>query len=141
MTQSTRTRTTAKLRLTSILVDDQDKALRFYTDILGFEKKDDITNGPYRWLTVVSPEEPDGVQLQLALAQDPAARTYQQAMFQQEQPAAMFYVDDVDREYERMKSLGADFTMGPTKATGSTIAKAYDGCGNVIQIVKLDRRL
>ena len=128
-----------KIKLTSIYVDDQEKALRFYTDILGFVKKADVTQGPFRWLTVASPEEPDGAELQLALNDNPSARTYQQAMFEQGQPAAMFYVNDVQQEYERMKACGADFTMPPTKVTGSTIAIVGDTCGNLIQIVALDR--
>jgi predicted enzyme related to lactoylglutathione lyase len=128
-----------KIKLTSIYVNDQEKALRFYTDVLGFVKKADFTQGPFRWLTVASPEEPDGTQLQLALNDNPAARTYQQARFEQSQPAAMFYVDDVQREYDRMKPLGAEFTMPPTKVTGSTIAMLNDTCGNRIQIVALDR--
>src|SRR5437660_9772428 len=128
-----------KIKVTSIYVDDQDKALRFYTDVLGFVKKADFTQGPYRWLTVASPEEPDGTELQLARNDNPAAQTYQQAMFTQGQPAAMFYVDDVQREYDRMEPLGAEFTMPPTKVTGSTIAMLNDTCGNRIQIVALDR--
>jgi len=128
-----------KLKLTSIYVDDQEKALRFYTDILGLVKKADVTQGPYRWLTVASPEEPDGVELQLAPNDNPAAKAYQQAMFEQGQPAAMFYADDVQREHDRMKAAGAEFKMPPTKVTGSTIAQVNDGCGNLIQIVTLDR--
>jgi predicted enzyme related to lactoylglutathione lyase len=129
-----------KIKVTSIYVNDQEKALRFYTKVLGFVKKADFTQGPFRWLTVASPEEPDGTELQLALNDNPAARAYQQAMFEQGQPAAMFYVDDVQREYDRMKPLGAEFTMPPTKVTGSTIAKLKDTCGNLIQIAALDRR-
>ncbi len=102
-------------------------------------KKADFSNGPFRWLTVASPEEPDGTELQLALNDKPAARTYQQAMFEQGQPAALFYVDDVQQEYNRMKPLGADFTMPTTKVTGSTIAMLKDTCGNLIQIVALDQ--
>lgn len=128
-----------KIKVTSIYVNDQEKALRFYTEVLGFAKKADFTQGPFRWLTVASPEEPDGTELQLALNDNPAARAYQQAMFEQGQPAAMFYVDDVQREYDRMKPLGAEFTMPPTKVTGSTIAMLNDTCGNLIQIVALDR--
>jgi len=128
-----------KIKLTSIYVTDQEKALRFYTDVLGFVKKSDFTNGPYRWLTVASRDEPDGTELQLALNTNPAARAYQQAMAEQNQPAAMFYVDDVQREYDRMKPLGAEFTMPPTKVTGSTITMLNDTCGNLIQIVALDR--
>jgi predicted enzyme related to lactoylglutathione lyase len=128
-----------KIKVTSIYVDDQDKALRFYTDVLGFVKKADVTQGPFRWLTVASPEEPDGTELQLAPNDNPAAQAYQRAMFEQGQPAAMFYVDDVQDEYERMKALGADFTMLPTKVTGSTIAMVNDTSGNLIQITALDR--
>jgi predicted enzyme related to lactoylglutathione lyase len=129
-----------KIKVISISVDGQEKALRFYTDVLGFVKKADVTRGPFRWLTVASPEEPDGAELQLALNDNPAAQAYQRAMFEQGQPAAIFYVDDVQREYERMKALGADFTTPPTKVIGSTIAVVKDTCGNLIQIAALDRR-
>src|SRR5689334_24954175 len=128
-----------KIGVTSVYVDDQEKALRFYTNVLGFVKKTDVTQGPFRWLTVASPEEPDGTELQLALNDNPAAQTYQQALFGQSQPAAMFFVDDVQREYDRMTPLGAEFTMPPTKVTGSTIAMLNDTCGNLIQITALDR--
>jgi len=128
-----------KIKLTSVYVDDQDKALRFYTEVLGFVKKADLSQGPYRWLTVASAEEPDGAELQLARNDNPAAKAFQQAMFQQGQPAAMFYTDDVQRDYERMKAAGAEFTMPPTKVTGSTIAMVNDTCGNLIQIAQLDR--
>ena len=128
-----------KIGVISIYVDDQEKALRFYTDILGFVKKTDVSQGPYRWLTVASPEEPDGVELQLAANDSPAAMTYQQAIFEQGQPAAMFYVDDVQREHDRLTAAGAEFTMPPTKVTGSTIAMLNDSCGNLIQITRLDR--
>jgi predicted enzyme related to lactoylglutathione lyase len=107
-------------------VDDQDKALRFYTEVQGFVKKADFSQGPYRWLTVASAEEPDGAELQLELNDNPAAKAFQQAMFEQGQPAAMFYTDDVQRDYERMKAAGAEFTMPPTKVTGSTIAMVKD---------------
>jgi predicted enzyme related to lactoylglutathione lyase len=127
-----------KIKLTSVYVDDQDKALRFYTEVLGFVKKADFTQGPYRWLTVASPEEPDATELQLAANSNPAAKAYQQAILEQGQPAAMFYVDDVQAEYERMTGLGAKFTMPPTKVTGSTIATLDDTCGNLIQLTKLD---
>jgi predicted enzyme related to lactoylglutathione lyase len=128
-----------KIKVTSIYVDDQEKALRFYTEVLGFVKKVDFTQGPFRWLTVASAEEPDGTELQLAANDNQAAKAYQRAMFEQGQPAAMFYVDDVQREYERMKPLGAEFTMPPRKVTGSTIAMLNDTCGNLIQIAALDR--
>ena len=128
-----------KIKLTTIYVNDQERALRFYTDVLGFVKKADFTQGPFRWLTVACADEPDGTQLQLALNNNPAAETYQRAIFGQGQPAAMFYVDDVQREYDRVKALGAEFSMPPTKVTGSTIAMLNDTCGNLIQIVALDR--
>lgn len=129
-----------KIKVTSVYVDDQGKALRVYTEVMGFVKKMDVSQGSYRWLTVASPEEPDGTELQLQLNSNPAAQVYQQAMFQQGQPAAMFYVDDVQAEYDRMTGLGATFTMTPTKVTGSTIAIMNDTCGNLIQITALDRR-
>jgi len=128
-----------KIKLTNVYVDDQEKALRFYTEVLGFTKKADFTNGPYRWLTVASPDDPDGAQLQLALNDNPAARTFQQAIFQQGQPAAMFFSDDIKAEYERIKGRGAEFTMPPTETTGSTIAQLNDTCGNLIQITQLAR--
>ncbi len=126
-----------KIKLTSMYVDDQEKALRFYTDVLGFVKKADVSQGPFRWLTVASPEEPDGTELQLALNDNPAAKTYQQALFQQGQPAAMFSTDDVQADYERIKARGAEFTMPPTQVTGSTIAMVNDTCGNLIQLTQL----
>ena len=126
-----------KIKVTSVYVDDQDKALRFYTEVLGFAKKTDFSQGPYRWLTVASPEEPDGTELQLALNNNPAAKAYQQAMFQQGQPAAMFFTDDVKADYERIKARGAEFTMPPTDVTGSTIAMLNDTCGNLIQLTQL----
>jgi predicted enzyme related to lactoylglutathione lyase len=128
-----------KIKLTSVYVDDQDKALRFYTEVLGFAKKADFSQGPFRWLTVGSPDEPDGTQLQLALNDTPAAKAYQQALFQQGQPAAMFFTDDVKGDYERIKAHGAEFTMPPTSVTGATIAKLCDTCGNLIQISQLAR--
>ena len=128
-----------KIKVTSIYVDDQDKALRFYTEVLGLTKKTDFSNGPYRWLTVGSAEEPDGTQLQLALNNNPAAKAYQQALFQQNQPAAMFFTDDVKGDYERIRASGGEFTMPPTGVTGSTIAMLKDTCGNLIQLTQLAR--
>ncbi len=128
-----------KIKLTNIYVDEQDKALRFYTDVLGFAKKADFSQGPYRWLTVSSPEDPDGTELQLALNNNPAAKAYQQALFQQNQPAAMFYTDDLQADYERMKARGAEFTMLPTDVTASRIAMLKDTCGNLIQVTQLTR--
>jgi predicted enzyme related to lactoylglutathione lyase len=129
-----------KIKLTTVFVDDQSKALRFYTEALGFVKKADFSNGPYRWLTVASSEEPEGTELQLALADDPAAKAYQQARFQQDQPAVMFFTDDLQADYERIKARGVEFTMPPTDVTGSKIAKLADGCGNLIQVTQLMRR-
>ena len=128
-----------KIKLTSVYVDDQGKALRFYTEVLGFDKKADFSQGPFRWLTVASPEEPDGTQLQLALNDNPTAKAYQQAIFQQGQPAAMFYTDDVKGDYERIKARGAEFTMPPTDVPYSTIAMLNDTCGNLIQLTQLAR--
>jgi len=128
-----------KIKLTSVYVDDQEKALRFYTEVLGFVKKADFRNGPFRWLTVASSEELDGTELQLALSNNPAASAYQRAMFEQHQPAAMFYTDDVKGDYERIESRGAEFTMPPTDVTASIIAMLKDGCGNLIQLTQLAR--
>lgn len=126
-----------KIKMTSIYVDDQDKALRFYTEVLGFAKKADVGQGLYRWLTVASPEEPDGTELQLALNDNPAAKAYQQALFQQGQPAAMFFTDNIQGDYERIKDRGAAFTLPPTDVTASTIAMLNDTCGNLIQLTQL----
>ena len=128
-----------KIKLTTVHVDDQEKALRFYTEVLGFVKKTDFSQGPFRWLTVASPEEPEGTELQLALNNNPAAKTYQQALFTQNQPAAMFYTENLQADYERMKGRGAEFTMQPTDVTASKIAVLNDTCGNLIQIVELKR--
>ena len=128
-----------KIELTTVYVADQETALRFYTEVLGFVKKADFSQGPFRWLTVASPEDPDGTELQLALNDNPAAKAFQQALFQQNQPAAMFFTDDLQADYERMKARGADFTMPPTDVTGSKIAKVNDTCGNLIQITQLLR--
>jgi predicted enzyme related to lactoylglutathione lyase len=128
-----------RIKLTSVYVDDQEKALRFYTEVLGLVKKADYSNGPFRWLTVASPEDTDGTELQLALNNNPAAKTYQQALFEQRQPAAMFYSDDVQADFERMKSCGAEFTMPPTDVTASKIAVVNDTCGNLIQLTQLMR--
>jgi predicted enzyme related to lactoylglutathione lyase len=128
-----------KIKIMTIHVDDQAKALRFYSELLGFTKKADFSNGGYRWLTVASPEAPDGVELQLEANTDPAARTYQQARFQKGQPAAIFFVDDVQSEYDRLERLGVKFTKPPSKVTGSTIAVLDDTCGNFIQVTALDR--
>jgi predicted enzyme related to lactoylglutathione lyase len=128
-----------KIKLTTIHVDDQERALRFYTDVLGFVKKADFSNGPFRWLTVASAEDPDGTELQLALNDKPAATAWQQAIFQQGQPAAMFFTDDVQADYERLKARGGAFTMLPTDVTASVIAMLNDTCGNLIQLTQLKR--
>jgi predicted enzyme related to lactoylglutathione lyase len=128
-----------KIKVTSLYVDDQEKALRFYTEVLGFVKKTDFSQGPYRWLTVASPEEPDGTELQLALNNNPAAKAYQQALFQQSQPASMFFTDDLQADYEHMKAAGAEFTMPPKDVTASKIAMLNDTCGNLIQLTELKR--
>lgn len=126
-----------KIKLTSVYVDDQEKALRFYTEVLGFVKKSDFSNGPYRWLTVASAEEPEGTELQLALNNDSVAKTYQQAIFQRNQPAANFLTDNVQADYDRMKARGAEFTMPPTDVTASKIAMVQDTCGNLLQLTEL----
>jgi predicted enzyme related to lactoylglutathione lyase len=126
-----------KIKLTSVFVDDQEKALHFYTDVLGFVKKSDFTNGPYRWLTVTSPEDPNGTELQLAPNSNPAAAAYQQAVFQQNQPAANFFTDNLQAEYERMNAKGAEFTMPPTDVKYAWTAMVNDTCGNLIQITQL----
>jgi len=126
-----------KIKVTSIYVDDQENALRFYVDVLGFVKKSDFSNGPYRWLTVASAEDPDGTELQLALNNNPAAKAYQQAIFQQNQPAANFFTENLDADYQRIQAAGAGFTMPPTSVTASKIAMLNDTCGNLIQLTQL----
>ena len=128
-----------RIKYTSLYVSDQGKALKFYTEILGFVKKADITAGKYRWLTVASPEDQDGTQLVLEPNENPAAKAYQEAFFKQGIRAASFFVDDIQKEYERLKKLGVNFTIEPTKLTGtpSTIAVLDDTCGNLIQITQL----
>ncbi|MBZ9895549.1 VOC family protein [Mesorhizobium sp. BR1-1-6] len=128
-----------KIKLTRVYVDDQEKALAFYTDVLGFTKKADFSNGPFRWLTVASPDEPEGTELQLALNDNPAAKAYRQALFKQGQPALMLFTDDIKADHERIKARGAAFAMAPTEVTGSTIAQLNDSCGNLIQITQLAR--
>lgn len=125
------------IKHTSVYVDDQATALAFYTDVLGFTVKDDVTNGPYRWLTVVAPADPDGTELQLALADTPAAAAYQDAMAAADQPAVMFFTADVAAEYERLTARGAEFTMAPTDVTVATIAQLRDPSGNLIQLTQL----
>jgi predicted enzyme related to lactoylglutathione lyase len=126
-----------KIKLMTVYVDDQEKALRFYTEVLGFAKKADFSNGPYRWLTVVAPDEPEGCELQLALNDNHAAKTYQQALFEQGQSALMLDTADVRGDYARIQARGGDFSMPPTDVTGATIARLNDTCGNWIQITEL----
>ena len=126
-----------KIKLTSVFVNDQEKALEFYTKVLGFIKKTDVSAGAYRWLTVVSPEEPNGSQLVLEPNSNLAAKSYQETIFKQGNPATMFFVDDIQKEYRRLKGLGVKFTMEPTRAPGSTITRFDDTCGNMIQITQL----
>jgi len=126
-----------KILLTSVFVNDQDKALTFYTEVLGFVKKQDVTAGEYRWLTVVSPDQPDGTELLLERNDNPAAKTYQEAIFGQGIPATMFEVGNAQKEYQRLKTLGVVFTVEPTQVMGSTTRAVLDDtCGNLIQIVQ-----
>ncbi len=128
-----------KIKVTTLYVDDQEKALQFYTGVLGFTKKTDFSQGPYRWLTIASPEDPDGVELQLALNNNPAAKAFQQATFQQNQPAMMFFTDDINADADRIKSRGVEFVAPPKDVTGSRIATLNDTCGNLIQITQLKK--
>jgi predicted enzyme related to lactoylglutathione lyase len=123
-----------KIKLTSIYVDEQDKALRFYTDVLGFVKKADASQGSYRWLTVASPEEPDGTELQLALNDNPAARAYQESQKEQSRPAAVFHTGDLQGEYDRLRGLSVTFTTPLTREAWGSMAVLDDTCGNLIQL-------
>lgn len=125
-----------KINLSSVYVDDQDKALKFYTEVLGFVKKTDIPAGKFKWLTVVSPEEPDGAELLLEPSDNPATKTFKKALFKQGIPLTQFAVDDIQKVYERMKKLGVNFTMEPTKMGPVTVAVFDDTCGNLIQIAQ-----
>ncbi len=126
-----------KIKLNSVFVDDQEKAFKFYTEVLGFVKKNDIPLGEFRWLTVVSPVEPDGTELVLEPNNNPAAKKFQSAIFEQGIPLTAFAVEDIQDEYERLIKLGVVFTMEPTKAGTTTIAMFDDTCGNLIQIYKV----
>ncbi len=123
-----------KIKWTTVYVNDQEKALRFYTDVLGFQKKADFSNGPYRWLTVVSAEDPDGVELILESNTNAAAKAYQEASYGQHTRAAQFLVSDVQAEHDRLAAKGVKFTTPVTKVTGSIIAVLDDTCGNLIQL-------
>jgi predicted enzyme related to lactoylglutathione lyase len=126
-----------RIKWTSLYVDDQEKALKFYTDKLGFQKKADFSQGSYRWLTVASPEDPDGVELILASTADPAGKAYQQALHGQGQPAAQFLAKDVQAEHDRLAAKDVKFVKPVTPTTGSIIAVLDDTCGNLIQLVQL----
>ena len=123
-----------KIKLTSILIDDQDRALRFYTQVLGFIKKSDIPAGEFKFLTVVSPEEPDGTELLLEPDQNPAARAFKKALTEQGIPFTAFAVDDIQKEHDRLTIMGVKFTQGPTRMGPVTQAVFDDTCGNLIQI-------
>jgi predicted enzyme related to lactoylglutathione lyase len=126
-----------KIQLSSVMVDDQDKALKFYTEVLGFVKKRDIPLGEAKWLTVVSPEGPDGIELLLEPNSNPAAKTYQKAIFEQGIPLTAFAVDDIQKEHARLKKLGVEFTMEPTNMGMTIMAVFNDTCGNLIQIYQV----
>jgi catechol 2,3-dioxygenase-like lactoylglutathione lyase family enzyme len=126
-----------RINLTSVLVDDQDKALRFYTEVLGFVKKTEVPMGEHRWLTVVSPEDPDGVQLVLEPDAHPAARPFKEALVADGIPFTSFAVDDVHKEYERLVGLGVTFTQPPAVMGPVTTAVLDDTCGNLIQIAAM----
>jgi catechol 2,3-dioxygenase-like lactoylglutathione lyase family enzyme len=127
-----------KINLTSVLVDDQEKALRFYTEVLGFEKKTDVPLGEHRWITVVSREDRDGTELLLEPDEHPAARPFKEALVADGIPFASFAVADVNREADRLKDLGVRFTQEPTQMGPVTTAVLDDTCGNLIQIAAQD---
>jgi catechol 2,3-dioxygenase-like lactoylglutathione lyase family enzyme len=126
-----------KIKLSSVFVDDQDKALNFYTEILGFVKKHDIPLGEFKWLTVVSPDGPDDIELLLEPNNNPAAKAFQEAIFTQGIPATAFVVDDVEQEFEKLTELGVVFHQKPTQAGPVIIAVFNDTCGNLIQIYQV----
>ena len=123
-----------KINVTSVLVDDQDKALRFYTEVLGFTKKTEVPLGRHRWLTVVSPDDPDGTELLLEPDEHPAAKPFKEALVEDGIPFTSFAVEDVQREYDRLSSLGVRFTQDPLETGPVTTAVLDDTCGNLIQI-------
>jgi predicted enzyme related to lactoylglutathione lyase len=128
-----------KIKTMTLFVDDQEKALRLYTEKLGFVKKADFSQGEYRWLTVVSSADPNGVELVLERNTFvKGAQAYQEALRAQNRPGLMLFVDDVNKDYERLKAAGVTFTMPATKVTGSTIAQLDDTCGNLVQLTQLD---
>jgi predicted enzyme related to lactoylglutathione lyase len=123
-----------KIKLSSVFVDDQDKALKFYTEVLGFIKKSDMPAGDDRWLTVVSPEGPNDIELLLEPVNLPAAKKYQKALFEAGIPLTAFAAENIQKEYKRMTKLGVVFTMEPTKSGPTTVAVFEDTCGNFIQL-------
>ena len=125
-----------RITLTSVFVSDQDEALRFYTETLGFVKKHDVPVGKFKWLTVVSPDDPDGTELLLEPNDNPVSQAFQKGIFDQGIPAASFGVTDIGAECEKLKSLGVAFTMDPTELANVTVAVFDDTCGNLIQIVQ-----
>ena len=126
-----------KVRIASVMVDDQKKAMKFYTEILGFLKKTDVPMGEYSWLTVVSKEEPDGVEVLLEPMGFAPARVYQKALKDAGIPLTQFYVDDIQSEYERLEKLGVKFSMKPTQMGPVTVAVFDDTCGNNMQLIQL----
>jgi catechol 2,3-dioxygenase-like lactoylglutathione lyase family enzyme len=127
-----------RINLASVMVDDQDKALRFYTEVLGFQKKTEIPLGEHSWLTVVSPEEPDGVELVLEPSEHPAVKPFKEALVRDGIPFTSFAVDDVAKEYERLTELGVRFTQAPTAMGPVTTAVLDDTCGNLIQLAQMN---
>ena len=125
-----------RIHLSSVFVDDQDKALRFYTEVLGFVKKHDIPVGEFKWLTVVSPDDPDGTELLLEPDDHPAVKPYKEALVNDGIPVTAFAVDDVQAEFERLSGLGVEFTQKPTAMGPVTTAVLDDTCGNLIQIAQ-----
>jgi predicted enzyme related to lactoylglutathione lyase len=126
-----------RIKITSVMVDDQEKALRFYTEVLGFKKKTDIPMGEYKWLTVVSPEAPDEIELLLEPMAFEPAKVFQKALFDANIPFTVFNVDDIQLEYERLENLGVKFSSPITKMGPVAIAVFEDGCGNKIQLLQV----
>ncbi|MEK6798152.1 MAG: VOC family protein [Planctomycetota bacterium] len=126
-----------RIKLSSVIVDNQEKALKFYTEVLGFVKKTEVPLGEFKWLTVVSPEGPDDLELLLEPNGNPAAKTYQNALHEAGIPLTLFFVDDIQAEYERLQKRGVVFRTQPTKAGPATVAVLDDTCGNLIQICQV----
>ena len=126
-----------KIKLTSVLVDDQEKALKFYTEVLGFVKKTELPMGEYKWLTVAAKDDESGIELLLEPMAFPPAQVYQEALKEANIPYTAFYVDDLEEEYERLKSLGVEFIMEPSDAGAAKVAIINDTCGNNIQLVEV----